>query len=493
MKKNILAVAAVILVLVMALAACGNGGGTEGGETTTTAAPTTTTQPAGGTDPATTTQPPTTRPIPDLGGITIRFGSQAIGGSIPTSGFNPETGEWTVHEDPLGIGYWRAANRMRVEEMFNFTFEPVHIPGGEFLERLGTAHLAGEAYVDIYYVGAGHALNAFNRGYVLAISDLSPPDADWRNAQLYAWPGVEFEGNVLGLTRPLPVMNQPGIFVNLDLINALGLPNPVDLIARGEWTWDAMREIMAGGTTGEFYGASGLLGNAMTHLIMANDGFIVNPDTLEIGHDDPAALAAIELIQEIIDNGWFMIGDRGIDNYFTAGAANNAIFMYGRSVLHFSANATNLTAARNAGGGTFPMSYDFIAYPMGPNNTSGATHHHVGRNNEGIVAGTEIDPEILMWILEELKMFTGEDYYREHEGDHDWGRGWLPNEDAVLRLAANGITGRVIDLGALTGVVGGGFHDTLVRALYANTMTIAQYIEYHRADRNYALTTWFGR
>jgi len=130
---------------------------------------------------------------------------------------------------------------------------------------------------------------------------------------------------------------------------------------------------------------------------------------------------------------------------------------------------------------------------MGPNNTSGATFQNNGRNNEGIVAGTEVDPEILMWILEELKMFTGEDYYREHEADHDWARGWLPTEDAVHRLAANGATGMVIDLGALTGAVGGGFHDTLVRAMYENTMTIAQYIEYHRAARNYALAAWFGR
>jgi ABC-type glycerol-3-phosphate transport system substrate-binding protein len=308
---------------------------------------------------------------------------------------------------------------MRVEEMFNFTFEPVHIPGGEFLERLGTAHLAGEAYVDIFYVGANQTLNAFNRGYILAVSDLSPPDADWRNAQLYAWPGVTIDGHVLGITRPLPVMNQPGIFVNLDLINALGLPNPAELLARGEWTWDAMREIMAAGTTGNYYGVSGLLGNAMMHLIVANDGHIVDPNTLSIGHDSPAALAAIELIQEIIDNGWFMIGDRGIDNYFTAGGANNHIFMYGRSVLHFTGSATNFTAARNAGGGVFPMNFDFVPYPMGPNNTSGATFQNNGRNNEGIVAGTEVDPEILMWILEELKKFTGEDYYREHEADHD--------------------------------------------------------------------------
>ena len=29
--------------------------------------------------------------------------------------------------------------------------------------------------------------------------------------------------------------------------------------------------------------------------------------------------------------------------------------------------------------------------------------------------------------------------------------------------------------------------------LHNNEMTIAQYIEHHRADRNYALQAWFGR
>jgi multiple sugar transport system substrate-binding protein len=43
-----------------------------------------------------------------------------------------------------------------------------------------------------------------------------------------------------------PFSNSPfGIYVNSDLLAAAGQPNPRDLIASGEWTWDALMEIAA--------------------------------------------------------------------------------------------------------------------------------------------------------------------------------------------------------------------------------------------------------
>ncbi len=43
-----------------------------------------------------------------------------------------------------------------------------------------------------------------------------------------------------------PFSNSPfGVFVNTDLIAAAGQPNPADLVASGDWTWDKAREIAA--------------------------------------------------------------------------------------------------------------------------------------------------------------------------------------------------------------------------------------------------------
>ncbi|MEP9383321.1 sugar ABC transporter substrate-binding protein [Nocardioides sp. KR10-350] len=43
-----------------------------------------------------------------------------------------------------------------------------------------------------------------------------------------------------------PFSNSPfGVFVNTDLIKAAGQPNPADLVAKGQWTWDKARDISA--------------------------------------------------------------------------------------------------------------------------------------------------------------------------------------------------------------------------------------------------------
>jgi len=489
-RKLVILIAA-LGVLALLLVACGNNNNADPPTTTAPTAAPTTTGPTETTAPPTTTEPAPVQPeFPDLDGRVVRFGSQAMYWFTSIGSFNEDGWVTPVDDNPnYFVHRLRYENRQRVEELFNIVIEPVLIPGGEIIGRLGTANLAGEAYVDIIYMGPAHVNTAFSRGYVMPINDLGRPDSNWRTTQTHMWPGLTVDGDILGLVRPLPVMNQQGIFVNLDVINAFGAPNPVDLFDRGEWTWDAMRDIMAMTTSGDYFGVSGALGQAMMHFIVANDAYIVNPVTLEIGHDNPAALAAMEFFQEILANGWFMVADYEADNYLVAGA-NSPSFNQGRSALHFVPGVATINAERNAAGGTLPMNFDWVPHPVGPNNTSGVTYQNNGRNNESIIVGAE-DPEILLWILEELFMWPGYDYYVEHEADHDWARAWAPNEALVSRLVNNG-TNMAADLGPLTGVVGAGFHNNLLLALYNNEMTIAQYIEYHRQDRNHALRVWFG-
>ena len=488
-KRKTVKVTAVLLMLSFVLAACGTAA-------EPTATPTPEPTPAQATPSPTpeATPEPTPEPVvvPDLGGRVIRFGGHGGGFSSHGPAYAERGGGFQT-PDPEGAAYFRhsliVANRERVEQMFNITFEHVFIPGGEIIETLSTSAMAGEAYVDLMYMGAANTLIAARRGYILPVDTLQGDrpvnPLSWAGNQTHAFPGLEHEGHIWGLRRPIPVYNVQGIIINRDIITAHGAPCPIDLWERGEWTWDAFRQIAEMTTTGEYYGVSGVLGQMMMNMVIANDEYLVNPNTMEMALNTPGAMAAMEFVQEILDNGWYMVADPEHENPVGGHAANWDSWQLGRSAMTVGVWPSSMPREPQ------PLNVDWIPFPIGPNNRSGALIHDNGRNVEVVVAGAE-DPEILLWILEELFAWPGDYYYIEHEADQDWARAFLPTEATVQRAYVTGRDNIRMDLGGISGTVGAGFFNNLIVDLWEGNMTIAQYLEYHRADRNHAISTWFG-
>ena len=502
-KKLFFKVTALLIVAAMIFAACGGGGSAEptttapaAGATTTTTAPTATTQPGGDLPPPEAAAPE----FPDMGGRVMRISSGA-NSNFGFMGRLTDTSEFFV-PDPEGGDYARLRlqydNRVRVEEAFNIVIEPVAMGGGTAFDVMTVAFLAGEIYADAMNMSTGPAIRSMLAGYIYPLDVLAarlPVELDLFTTQYTAWPCLVVDGHTWNMARPLPSMNNAGIFVNLDIIEAFGAPNPVELFYAGEWTWDAMRQIMemtTADTTGDgnidTWGASGSLNGAIRHLMIANDAVTLDVSTLELGHTTPEAMAALQFVYDIFANGWWMAGDWAHETPSRGMAANDLSFGRGLSALGIGTTPGNINNQLQDG---FNANLSWVPFPAGPNNTSGYTSESGGRGGAGVLVGVE-DPHYVLWILDELFAWPGELWYEmEFTADMEWARRFMPDEASVQRIFREGMYGQRIDLGYRTGITGP-LHQNMVENWWNGTMTVAQSVEYWRAERENAAHEFFG-
>ena len=504
--KMFFKVAALLIIAVLVFAACTGGAGQE--TTTTTAPPVATTAPGATTVPQTTLpgdlpEPQAAAPeFPDLGGRVVRISTinaginGFLGPLTPDAEFvapNPED----AHYHRVGLQY---NNRLRVEEAFNIVIEPILMSGGSSHERVSLAVLAGEIFADIVEDTPPQNFRNMINGYIYSINDLAEllpgVDLDILTTQHTSWPHLEIWGHIWAMGRPLPVMNNSGVLVNLDIIEAFGAPNPVELYERGEWTWDAMRQIMemtTADTTGDgnidTWGVSGNLNDAIRHLMAANDAWMVDPDTLTLGHPTPAGMQALDFVYEIMMN-WWMPGDFGDASPARGSTPNNFAFAQGRTALAIATTSATLNNMITRDG--LEGNVTWVAHPKGPNNTSGHTSCNAPRHGSTVHIGTE-DPHYLLWILDQLWAWPGDEWYElEFQADLEWARRFMPDEAGVQRIFREGIYGVRVDLGQLAGLMGG-FHNNMVESWWNGSMTVAQSVEYWRQDRQEAINVAFGR
>ncbi|MBL0887579.1 ABC transporter substrate-binding protein [Myceligenerans indicum] len=127
------------------------------------------------------------------------------------------------------------------DEVSSVTFEP--LTGSSYINAL-TTQIAGGDAPDLAWLGESDAAQFVRSG---ALYDLSPtlestPDYDvddLLDGALEVW---SKDGDIYGY----PFSNSPfGIYVNQDLLKKAGQPDPRDLIADGDWTWDRLMEVAA--------------------------------------------------------------------------------------------------------------------------------------------------------------------------------------------------------------------------------------------------------
>lgn len=405
-----------------------------------------------------------------------------------------ETGEGTP--DPAtATNYFldrlRYDNQTMLEETFNVTFTNLVTPQPYIMTNLTASVMAGDPFAEWVMIPRDGMIAAITGDLVQNIGDFAPPTSDLMTNQMFVEQRVRLFGNLYGFGRADLRIHGVGLGVNLDLIDATGAPNPVDLFNNGQWTWDAMREVMAIGTqdttgdgTTDQFGISGYMGHIIRGLIASNNGVIVDEDTLQFAMEDPRTLEALEFLSDIFDNGWWaydlhganIMGDWGRNTYF---------YLEGRSLL-FPIQSWMMDEQ--------PADFEFtiVPFPTGPN----ASHYTtIDGFYQAIMIPEGIpNPEDILMLYEELHSWARHEPAIQREGVYGHMRRVWQTEECVQRVlhVVSARDNEKFDLGfavpQLTWVFG-----TFAHYMFHGTQTPMQIIETQRPYRQEMIDEAFGR
>jgi len=366
----------------------------------------------------------------DLGGRTILVGSW-WDGTIPFSLYG-----WDEPDPATSDNYFLHRmmwdNAQRVYSEFNFNLQEVIIDYGYVLETLTASVMAGDAFADIVLLSGSMQLMAITGDLIQSLDDINLPNSDVLGPQIYGRVFTEAFGNRWSFWDNRPESNGQFLGVNLDIINAIGAPNPVDLFNQGRWTWDAMLEIMrmatrdtTGDGTIDQWGIAAQPDNITFNLIAANDGIMVD-DNLQYAFDHPNTIAALELTEIIFrESLWQYDPVQGMDT--GDWGRNFWAFQEGNAALFVAA-----TWAMNDG--DLPFEFAAVPFPLGPNSTSGNVRMAGWDQALTFPHGSSWNAADILMVVEEFWAWAGDEPELMFEDGLGWPRTIFLTEDDVQRV-----------------------------------------------------------
>ena len=282
-------------------------------------------------------------------------------------------------------------NLQRVMEEYNVSIRFEERSPVDILTELGPSVMAGSPIADIVMMqGIGAVASAMN-GILHNVRDISPANSPVWSNPIGLRPAVTLTDGTFSVWHNGVWQTGWALVVNLDMVDRLGLDNPVELFESGNWNWDTFRQVLQDATQASAGGEIDHVGFAADHwalftqLIGVNDGFMVDPVTYQVALGQPNAMAALELAYNILieDNTW-AAGHEGIP-------AENIL----------------LTPMHANGWGNVPFRFSIVPFPAGPNNQSGVTTAQSFHQGFAFPIGIE-DPEFVFHILEEIYRWTGD-------------------------------------------------------------------------------------
>ena len=322
-------------------------------------------------------------------------------------------------------------NQRRVENDFNVTFENIITPWGYEISNLTASVMAGDPFAELVMTPTPHLLPAILGNLAMPASQFASPTSDLLTNNLFVEQRAVLGGEVYGFGRADLRTQSTGLGINLEIIHASGAPNPVDLWESGQWTWDAMREVMAittQDTTGDGqhdqFGLSGDIGSLLRMMVATNDGMLIDEETLTFAMEDPRTITAIEFLGDIFDNRWWQ--------YDSASGAplgdwnrNNWIYQEGNSAMF--PLATWMVAEQGVG-----FDFAIVPFPAGP---SSAGHHNMTGFYQAlfIPMGTD-NPEDVYFLYEEIQSWARHEPSLFNEGTEMAMRQYWPTEGDVYRV-----------------------------------------------------------
>jgi len=439
------------------------------------------------TDTPVPTPDPTTRYIPtygalhqpvDLGGRTIQLATFWPGHEL--FGFGDEPDPATA-ENYLALRLmWDNAERVRhsfnveFEELYFFdTDSPIMMSDLDvILNELRTSVAAGAPIADVALLLTHNKIHAILDDILVPLDSINLPRSDTLGYQIFTETVAEFLDERWSFRNSFPNTEAVMLGVNLEIINSIGAPNPVDLYHRGEWNWQSFLEIMRLANASDHHisgictlnGVSG--GEISRMLIAANDGRLVSDD-FEWDLLHPNTLEALEFAELLYYEG-------------LVSRTWNIGHIRGNSAF-FSTNTHNLIMS------DIPYEHTILPMPAGPSNTSGTVATRGWHGGFVLPQASDWAPEEVLMIMEELHAWAGEPELLQ-DFSLDWLRGSMPNDDLERVLA----TGRssvfcvywiILDLG-LSFMY---FEDELHRG----SMALLDLIEHNRASHQAILDEFF--
>jgi multiple sugar transport system substrate-binding protein len=252
-------------------------------------------------------------------------------------------------------------------EGITLTYEPGGTEGANYQDQLRSEVAAGTA-PDVFWIPGTDVADFATRGLILNINDLATATEGFNVEDFYAGPMYHLtynpetaasgadSGALWGLPRDVSTF---ALYLNMDLINEAGAPDPRELAANGEWDWDAFLDVAqktrALGSDVYGYGASAWWGPYGVWLNASGGGFFTE-DRTACALNTPESLAGLDFQRSLYQD-YDIATPYGEDPEPTFRAGKVAMFQNGRWAT--------------PGVRTVEFEWDVVELPAGPSGTAG--------------------------------------------------------------------------------------------------------------------------
>jgi ABC-type glycerol-3-phosphate transport system substrate-binding protein len=370
---------ALMLVLMLALTACGGG---DKAEEETPADSETQTEDTN-TDTDTETPPEDSTPAYDMKGEPIKIAAW-----------------WDADPRNIAENERTALDQLQVdliakaEEKYKTKIEFSVIDYGQIVEQFTTTSLAGEPMADIVRLELFWMFPKLVKdGFLGALEDYIEVDPE----KVPAWmlEGGSYQGKQYGIVDSSP--SGFGLWYNKTLLQKLGVEDPYELQAKGEWTWDKLIEIAKAATkdtdgdgTIDVYGIGGGARDLFHSFVYTNNAAV---DVAEDGSekfslDSPNAMEAAQYFYDLF-------------NTHKAAKAGDAsqMFINGEIAIvpHFTWEVANYKQ-------NMTDELGFVFFPKGPQASEYTTYTPFG--NMWTVAKMSKNAQVAAMIMDEILLWA---------------------------------------------------------------------------------------
>jgi multiple sugar transport system substrate-binding protein len=305
----------VLFVFALVVAACSSDDSTDDETTTTAAAGDETTTTAAEAAETTTTSGGDA----DTGAVTIRWRTR------PDN--DQETAVYQSISDDL---------QGQITDV-TLTYEAGGTETSGYEQALLTQLAAGEA-PDVFWIPGANIADFASKGVILNLEPFAAADADFSVDDFYPGPmaqlttdpstGQPSSDYLWGLPRDVSAL---ALYLNMDLINEAGAPDPRELAAAGTWDWAAFTDVATAvsdlGPEISGYGQTTWWGPIGWWLYGAGGGFY-NDAVDACGLDTPESIAGLTAFRDFYATGAGLTYGEDPEPVFKAG--NIGMFMNGR-------------------------------------------------------------------------------------------------------------------------------------------------------------------